>query len=179
MKNPYDKIRPMLYKMIAEKIKNAKYVLDVGCGNCELDIFLAKKLRCKIVGIDVNEGDITEAGSKTIENDVSDLVECIRNNAHNLKTISDDTFDVAILLYTLHELERPIKSLKQVKRVLISNAKLLILDFIKGSEAEKMWAERYYMPREIKSMLKRVGFEEIKIEYPYKKELIFAVCRKV
>lgn len=178
MKNPYDRIRPILYEMIIERIKNAKYVLDVGCGNCELDIFLAKKLGCKIVGIDVDRIDIFKAKIKVTKNGVSHLVKCIRNNAHDLNIFRDNAFDVAISVYTLHEIEKPIKALKQIKKVLISNAKLLIIDFMKGSEAEKMWAEQYYTPREIESMIKKVGFKEIKIEYPYRKELIFAVCRK-
>ncbi len=178
MKNPYDRIRPMLYDMIAERIKTAKYVLDIGCGNCELDIFLAKKIGCKVMGIDIDEEYIIEAKSKAIGNNVHHLVTCIRNNVHGLNIFRDNTFDAAILVYTLHEIEKPTQALQQIKRALVSNAKLLILDFMKGSEAEKMWAERYHTPGEIKSMLKKVGFKEIKIEYPYEKELVFAVCRK-
>ena len=51
----YNKIEPRLYEMIALKIRPTEHVLDIGCGECKLVNTLAKKIGCKVVGIDIHD----------------------------------------------------------------------------------------------------------------------------
>ena len=65
-----------------------------------------------------------------------------------------------------------------MERVLGAGGKLVLVDFIKGGEAEKLWREIYYMPQEIGSMLREAGFGEVTTEFVHD-DVVFVSSLKI
>ena len=77
------------------KISKDKTVLDEGCGYGKTACYLAKKHRCKLVGIDLSEKMIYGARKKMKKEGLGDLVHFQVGNAENL-LFEDESFDVVI-----------------------------------------------------------------------------------
>ena len=168
----YDKIENRLYRMIANKVKAANYILDIGCGDCQLVNFLAKETKNKVIGIDIKNEGFAQGRREARKFGVSGLIKCIKADAQSPSSFHNEKFEAAVCVYAFHEFEKPLKVLKQIKEFLKRKGKILIVDFIKGSTAEKLWSERYYTPAQVKSLLKRAGFNKIETEFPEDKELV-------
>ena len=158
--------------MIAKKVKAAKHILDIGCGNCQLVNFLAKEAKNKVTGIDINNEGFAQGRREAKKFGVSDLVKCIKTDAQLQSSFHNEKFEAAVCVYAFHEFERPLKVLKEIRKSVTREGKILIVDFIKGSTAEKLWSERYYTPAQIRSLLKRAGFNKTETEFPEDKELV-------
>ena len=175
----YDKIEDRLYRMIAKKLKAAKHILDIGCGDCQLVNFLAKETKNKVIGIDIKNEGFAEGGREARKFGVSDLVKCIKGDAQSPSSLHNEKFEAAVCVYAFHEFEKPLKVLKEIKEFLKGEGKIIIVDFIKGSTAEKLWSERYYIPDQVKSLLKKAGFNKIQTEFPEDKELVLVEGVKI
>jgi len=152
--NFYDNLKEKIFKMILERTGKSQKILDVGCGNCELALYLIQKGDMEVVGIDIEEKFLeTFENIKRIRNKAN----CIKADARNLSMFSNETFDVAISLYSLHEFSSPSSVLKECARVV--KDKIIIIDFIRGTLAEKLWGERYFSSKEIEKMVEKTGFE--------------------
>jgi ubiquinone/menaquinone biosynthesis C-methylase UbiE len=76
-------------------IRTGAYVLDVGCGVGATPVYLAKKLDCRVVGIDIADAMIARAQQKVEREHVEDHVELRAANAQNLP-FDDALFDAVI-----------------------------------------------------------------------------------
>ncbi len=76
-------------------IQTGAYVLDVGCGVGATPVYLAKKLDCRVVGIDISDAMIARAQQKVGREQVKDYVELRTANAQNLP-FDDALFDAVI-----------------------------------------------------------------------------------
>jgi ubiquinone/menaquinone biosynthesis C-methylase UbiE len=173
--NIYDKLKPDVFRRIAEEFKTARTILDVGCGDCQLVNFLAKDTSNRIVGIDISDDNFEKGMEEAGNLGTLRLVECRKMDAHHLDRLEDEAFDAAVMVHTLHEFDKPILVLRQVYRVLKNKGRLLIVDFPKGSRAEEFWEERYFSPAQMKSMLSRAKFGQSGVSYPYGEELLLFV----
>jgi ubiquinone/menaquinone biosynthesis C-methylase UbiE len=70
-------------------------VLDVGCGVGLTPVFLAKKVGCRVTGIDIHKGMIQRSRERAKKEGVSDLTEFRVADAQELP-FEDNTFDVVI-----------------------------------------------------------------------------------
>jgi len=163
MENFYEKLSRKIYNLLLKEVKDRMKILDVGCGDCEIDFYLAQKRRyLKILGIDLGIPKII----KKVKNS---FVKCIKGDASTLLNSKKEKFDIVISKYSLHEFSKPRKVLESCYKVLKENGKIIIIDFIKNSLAEKLWGEDYFSIKQIKKMLKELKFKEIK-GYPLTKE---------
>jgi SAM-dependent methyltransferase len=177
--NIYDRLKPDIFERIGRELKTAQTILDVGCGDCELVNFLARDTSNRIVGIDISDDDLERGRQEAGNLGTLRLVECKKADAHHLDGFDEGAFDAAVMVYALHEFDKPILVLRQVHRVLKDRGKLLIVDFLKGSIAEKLWQERYFSPVEVKSMLSRARFGDWGVSCPYGDDLLlFAWAKK-
>jgi ubiquinone/menaquinone biosynthesis C-methylase UbiE len=177
--NVYDRLKPDIFARIGKELKMARTILDIACGDCQLVNFLARNTSNRIVGIDISDDDLEKGRQEAGNLGTLSLVECKKMDAHRLDGFEDKVFDAAVMVYALHELSRPILVLRQVHRVLKDRGRLLIVDFPKGSRAEKLWGERYFSPAQVKSMLTRAKFGESGVSFPYGEELLlFAWAKK-
>ena len=157
----YDELEPETYQRIAEAIGVANPVLDIGCGEGKLANFLAMTLGKEVRGIDISNTKLAKAREEAKAQGVSYFME---GDATHLSTGADQFFGAIVNVYTLHELDDAHKTLKELRMVLEAGGKLVMVDFMKGGNAEKLWGERYYTPEEIESMLQEAGFNELAME---------------
>jgi ubiquinone/menaquinone biosynthesis C-methylase UbiE len=177
METCYDKLELKIYGKIAQTLQRATPILDIGCGDGRLVNFLALKLGKKIFGVDISDTGFDEARRKAKLKNVSGMVEFVKSNASHLDVFDDEFFGGVVSVYTLHEFEDPLVVLKEIGRVLKSGEKVVIVDFIKGGDAERLWGERYYTPTEIKSMLDDAGFKEVKASFLYKDVVLVSASK--
>ena len=174
----YDRLEPKVFKTIARRINNAKKILEIGCGDCRLANYLARHIGCTVIGVDKNDGDFTRGRREGQKLKVSDLVYCIKGDAEYLSSFLAEKFDVCISLYVLHELRKPLKVLKEIKRILNRNGKIIVIDFPKGSAAEELWGEEYYAHKKMEFYLKKCGFKRVNVEFFEGKELAYVTGEK-
>ena len=177
METCYDKLEPNIYAKIAQTIRHATSILDVGCGNGRLVNFLAMKLKKKIFGVDVSDIGFKKARREAKLKNVSHMVKYIKTDGNHLNMFKDEFFGGVISVYALHEFGDPLAILREIRRVLKTGGTTVIVDFIKGGEAERLWGERYYTPAEVKSMLEVAGFKEVKISFLYKDVILVLASR--
>ena len=177
METQYNKLEPNIYEKIAQTLQHATPILDVGCGDGRLVNFLAMKLRKKIFGVDVSGIGFEKARREAEFENVSRMVEYVKADAIHLDAFRDEFFGGVVGIYTLHEFEGPLVVLREIRRVLKTGGTVVIVDFIKGGDAEKLWGERYYTPAEIESMLKDAGFKEPKMSFLYKDVILISATK--
>ena len=156
--NFYDKLKEQLFQVILEKIKNNEKVLDVGCGNCELVVRLAKEKNVKVIGVDIQDSEFKKTLQK-VRGKVKGKVKCIKGDAENLKDFENASFSSVISKYSLHEFSNPSHVLKECIRVLKKQGKIILVDFIPDTVAEKLWGERYFIIEEIRNTMEKAGFQ--------------------
>ncbi len=177
METCYNELEPKIYRKIAETIQHVTPILDVGCGDGRLVNFLASKLGKKIFGVDVSGIDFEKARREAKLKNVSHLVKYVKADASHLDIFEDKFFGGVISVYALHEFKNSLVSLREIRRVLKTEGKVVIVDFVKGGDAERLWGERYYTPIEIKSMLKNTGFKEVKMSFLYNDVVLASASR--
>ena len=152
--NFYNGLKKRIFNLILDEVKGRGEILDMGCGNCELTLFLAKEGGNSVTGIDLNLEE------ETIK-EKNPSVKCIKGDASNLNNLTKGNFSAVVSMYALHEFSVPFQSLKEAFRILEENGKMVIVDFIKGTLADRLWGENYFTVEGIKRMMRRTGFKDI------------------
>jgi demethylmenaquinone methyltransferase/2-methoxy-6-polyprenyl-1,4-benzoquinol methylase len=118
-------------KGLIEEIPNRKIsVLEVCVGTAENAIRIAKtNPMVRIIGIDISE-DMLKVANKKIKKAKILNVEIRIMSAAELKFPSNN-FDVAIISFALHEIEKAMREsiYKEIARVLRPSGKLFVIDF--------------------------------------------------
>jgi len=166
----YEKIKPDLYSRIGRELRLARRVLDLGCGSCELVQYLANRYQQEVTGIDVSSSHFPK-GRRTHQ---GVGFRCIRKDAARLKTIPDRSADAVVMLWALHEMDRPGWVVAESFRVLRPGAELLVVDFPKGSLAEALWHEAYFDASEIRNLLASAGFMHIQARLIARRQVVWA-----
>jgi len=177
--NIYNRIEPRLYKLIIHRVQHANYVLDIGCGKCKLVNILAKHMKTIVIGVDIDDSGFANGMKEAEDLGVLGRVKCIKIDAQFLTSAIDKKFEAAVSLYALHEYEKPVNVLQEVYRALKPGGKIILVDFLKGSTAEKLWDEDYYTEDQIKYLLKKVGFRNLERAFPEGHELVFVEGKKL
>ena len=177
METCYNKLESKIYRKIAQTLQCLTPILDVGCGDGRLVNFLALKLGKKIFGIDISDTGFEYARREAKLKNSSRMVNFVKSDASHLDVFDDEFFGGVVSVYTLHEFENPLVVLREIGRVLKTGGKLMIVDFIKGGDAERLWGEKYYTPTEIKLMLKDAGFNEAEVSFLYKDVILISALK--
>jgi SAM-dependent methyltransferase len=78
-------------------------VLDVGAGDCRLDLILQQRIGCEVVPVDVEDFNQT-------------ILPLVRYDGRRLP-FPDDSFDVVLLVFVLHHAKDPREVLAEARRV--------------------------------------------------------------
>jgi ubiquinone/menaquinone biosynthesis C-methylase UbiE len=78
------------------------------------------------------------------------------------------------MLWAIHELKRPRAVLREARRVLRVGGKLLIVDFPRGSLAQRLWNEDYYTPHQVSELLVATGYVGISARLVEHRQVLWA-----
>jgi ubiquinone/menaquinone biosynthesis C-methylase UbiE len=170
--NFYEKIKPRLRQRIGEELRTARRVLDLGCGNCGLDRYLARKYRKEVTGVDISDGSFPSQGSLA---GARGILNCIRADASHLEFVNDAGMDAVVSVWALHEIKDTQGALVEAYRVLRPGGRMLIVDFPKGSLAQRLWNENYLTPSKVGALLQNAGFVEVCVRTIHKGQVTWAV----
>lgn len=99
------------------KINNDTRVLDIACGKGTTSVLIAKKFKCKVIGIDISSELITQAKKLAKKNRVDNLIEFHVGDATSLP-FQGDEFDVTIAQAMLVLIDNKDKVIQEALRVL-------------------------------------------------------------
>ena len=138
------KLRKRVIDIILPLIRRNDSILDLCCGTGTLTTMLAGSVHsdCKIVGVDLSEGQIFQAVRK---NHFSNL-EFKVMDASNLN-FANESFNIVLISAALHEMDKLLRSrvLQEVHRVLKKEGYLLIFDHHEPSEPKLRVFYNFYL----------------------------------
>lgn len=160
----YREIIKTIKKNAEPKLSEGIQVLDVACGTAEVISRLAAKFpKSQFIGLDFSQGMVQKAQEK-IKN-ASNII--VRQAEAEDISFPENTFDSVICSEAFHHFFDPQNALKEMKRVLKTNGKLLLVDldnmgiFIRlfGKIFKRIErARKYYSQKEMRSLLTQSGF---------------------
>jgi methionine biosynthesis protein MetW len=100
----------MTDEIIMEQVDRGARVIDLGCGDGRLLQKLREEHGCRVLGVEINFDMFCASISRGIPVLKEDL------NV-GLRTIPDDSFDVAVVSQTLQQVSRPLAVLEEILRV--------------------------------------------------------------
>lgn len=166
----YEKIKPHLHRRIGRELRLAGRVLDLGCGACDLVRYLARTYHQRVIGVDISNGSFpsrrhTSNGKQ---------FRCIRKNAKRLPFVRDTSMDAVVSMWALHEMAEPQAIIRESKRVLRPGGELFIIDFPRGSLAQRLWNEKYFQPKQVRVLIQEAGFERVQVRLIEQKQVMWA-----
>ncbi len=171
--NFYNKIKPCLYERIGKELSVAYRILAVGCGTCELVRFLKNRYRQQVTGVDVSSEKFPKRQSQS---GAKGYVRCVHADASRLTFLQSASIDAAVAMWALHEIVKPDAVLREVRRKLRPRGRVLIVDFPRRSLAKRLWDENYYTLFQVRSMLKKAGFQEVRAQMIERHQVIWATA---
>ena len=166
-------LRMSVYNALLPYVSRGDIILDLCCGTGTLTVLLAKLLYsdCKIIGVDLSQGQIAQAQNKNIYPNLKFRV----MDANNLQ-FNNESFDKIIISAALHEMDKKqrLNVLSEVHRVLKKDGQFLIFEHHEPSKPiyrilynyylgiiEKMTSYSFEMQRNIFLELKKARFKII------------------
>jgi SAM-dependent methyltransferase len=154
------------------KLSAGAHLLEVASGSGGPSLYLAKKFKCRITGLDINEEGIKTANQQALEAGIMDAKFQIANVNERLP-FDDETFDAVMCVDSMnHFRDRP-GSLKEWQRVLRSGKRALFTDpvVITGPVSNEELAARsnigffLFVPLEVtQNLIKQAGFNLLRCE---------------
>ena len=155
----YEQIKPRLHRRIGRQVRLAHQVVDIGCGSCDLVRYLAEANKQEVTGVDVSD-DSFPSRRRTSN---GQPYRCLKRDASRLGFFRNSSADAVVAMWSLHEMARPDATLQEACRLLRPGGLVLVVDFPRGSLAQRLWNEDYFRPREMQPLLENAGFERVKI----------------
>ena len=166
----YKRLKPWLFSQIAQELRSACRILDLGCGDCKLVRWLAETYGKNTIGVDISGLEFPPEGKR---------VNCIRADAKSLDFLNEVTIEAVVLIWSLHEMDSPLVVLQEARRVLRLLGEILIVEFPPGSLAQSLWNEDYYSMGELANMLRKTGFWRPEVKLIVHRQLTWAKAFKV
>lgn len=102
-------------------------VLDFGCGPCGPLTFMAKEVRCKVVGVDLSADALAVGANRARDLGVAELIEVHQADGNSLLSFAHE-FDVIVAFDVVLHLHNRAEVLKEFPKLLTRKGKLLITD---------------------------------------------------
>jgi len=115
-------------KKLADQIRGSNLVLDIATGTGEVAIETVKKLKASVIGIDPSAQMLGLGKIKCESLKFSDRISLVQGFAEDLPFLSN-SFDAITIAFGIRNTVNPLKSLKEMNRVLKPGGKAAILEF--------------------------------------------------
>jgi len=158
------------------KQREARRILDVGCGTGKLALFIAEMLReqkeeCVVVGIDTDTTKVKKARERALS---MKFVSFEVQSATQTR-FKDGSFDAVVSLKALHEISDAYAALREVFRVLRAGGSIFIIDWVRCTATEShAHFPLYFTEESMRDALLNAGFEDVSIEKSESGELMLA-----
>jgi cyclopropane fatty-acyl-phospholipid synthase-like methyltransferase len=148
------------------------HVLEVASGSGGPALYLAKKFKCRITGLDINEEGIKTANQSAVNANIADTQFQLANVDEPLP-FDDATFDALMCIDSMNHFHDRLGYFREWYRVLKSGKRALFTDpvVMTGPVSNEELAARsnigffLFVPLEItKNMIQEVGFKLIRCE---------------
>jgi len=157
-----------------EKLKDSfRRIIDIGCGNGKRLIHIAEEFNINGVGIDKSSSRISSAKSEAIKRELADNISFYVQSAEKLD-FKNESFDVAVSFFCIHELDDQVCGLKEICRILRKAGIFICLDWTKGANVSS--GQRPLSVEEMESFCIEAGFSEVCAKYLENKR-IFCTAR--
>lgn len=103
-------------------------LLDVACGSGRPTLRIASVTKCHVTGIDLHEDGVATAIQNASDLGLVEKSTFVQANANEPLPLDDETFDAAICIDAINHLPDRGNVLKELRRVLKPNGRLLITD---------------------------------------------------
>jgi len=167
-------------EMLCDEVKNLCGILqgktlDVGCGSGDIERCLLERgiIKGELVGIDLWDFSLRYVEQNLLRYGIT--IKCLKMSAERLD-FPDAIFDNYLSIRMFHEIDNPVKALKESYRVLKPSGTCLIIDWKKGADTGV--PERYYSLSELTSLIKSAtAFKVVSAEI--KDDYLFIKCKKL
>ncbi len=151
------------YKWVKKQVKDKEKILDVGCGNGELAVYLAKDNNC-IVGIDPYNSCIERAQKMTKNyNNISFEVSSFEDFDS-----SSDSFDAVVFIASFHHMVA-VDAIEKAKKILRRGGKIVIVGCARPNSISDWLVEivRYFPCKIISFFHNEKSSEELDLPTSY------------
>ena len=151
----------LMKKFLKREIGDSKRVLDIGCGDGVMALYLISSLNCHIDGVDLDKGKIQRANEKLRKGIVKGLALCHLCDSKKIdKKFKKETFDAVLIVHVLHHLTELSSILSKIRRILKIGGKIFIEEY-NPAFGEKLDNCPRFSSNKIKSMLNTARFRDI------------------
>ena len=151
-----------LKRFLKNEVGSSKKVLDIGCGDGAMALYLISALNCNIDGIDLDKGKVHRANEKFRTLPTKGLALCRLCDSRKVdKTFQRDTFDTILITHAIHHLEDLSTVLLKARYVLKRRGRIFVGEY-QRDYGEKIDNCPRFSSNKIKAMLNTAGFRTIR-----------------
>ncbi len=163
-------------RWISKKIGKRNSILDVGCGDGTLALYL-RTTDNKILGIDISDSSIQNANRKNVYSNVSFLQTAFEDFQAN-----NGNFDAIVFVASIHHMDIA-NAIDKAKKLLAKNGVLIIVGLAKPSGLFDWIVElgRLIPSKIVSSIKKNTTSEELNIDVSYNfpaMETVRQICKE-
>lgn len=155
---------------VSHRIRGDEVVLDVGAGSGYFSLAIAKKLNTgKVICFDLSEEMLQRLKHKAKKEDLEDRIQIMNGEASSLK-LNDESVDLVVSNFVLHEVSSPEIILMEMIRALKPNGRVIITDFLSNTLLGKLEvvyhsAETHgpFSVNELEVLFAKCGLKDIKV----------------
>ena len=151
----------LIKKFLKNEIGNSKRILDIGCGDGVMALYLTSSLNCLIDGIDLDKRRVHRANEKFKERTTKGIALCHFCDSKNInKKFNKNTFDFVLIMHTIHHLTDLADVLLKTQYALKYRGRIFVGEYQRDYGEKRDNCPRF-SNKKIKSMLKTAGFGNI------------------
>ncbi len=141
------------------RLADAGVLIDIGAGTALFAVLFAKKIKSgKVYACDISEEMIAWMNDN-IPAEMKSIVIPVKMEENSVP-LADGIADLVYMINLHHELEQPLKLLKEVRRLLKKDGKLMIIDWKKEETPEGPPLEIRITAEAIQSQMSESGFSD-------------------
>lgn len=162
---------PCLEAAIIRRLRPDQRVLDIGCNNGLLMVFLAQSADARMTGLDISDQSFLQARQMARKAKVGRRVSCVKGDAHRMSFFKSGTFDAVIIVDSLHHLEQPHEAVAEVHRVLKPGGLIIVAEVERQPEEPASGCLRFTRD-ELTSLMLDAEFHDLEFEFAEPQHLL-------